>query len=73
MAIYNTKFEFKNLFKQMAVGTGIGIRYDMDFLVIRLDWGVALHYPFETSKSGFYNIERFKNSHTLHFAIGYPF
>ena len=73
MAIYDTKFQFKNLLKQTAVGTGIGIRYDMDFLVIRLDWGVALHYPFETSKSGFYNIERFKNSHTLHFAIGYPF
>ena len=73
MAIYDTKFQFKNLLKQTAVGTGIGIRYDMDFLVIRLDWGVALHYPFETGKSGFYNIERFKNSHTLHFAIGYPF
>jgi len=73
MAGYTTQFKFQNLFKQMAVGTGVGIRYDMDFLVIRLDWGVALHYPFETSKSGFYNIERFKNSHTLHFAIGYPF
>jgi hypothetical protein len=55
------------------VGTGLGIRYDLDFLIIRLDWGVALHVPYETSKSGFYNIERFKNSHTLHFAIGYPF
>ena len=73
MAGYTTQFQLQNLFKQMAVGTGIGIRYDMDFLVIRLDWGVALHYPFETGKSGFYNIERFKNSHTLHFAIGYPF
>ena len=73
MAGYATQIKIKNVLNQLAVGTGIGIRYDMDFLVIRLDWGVALHYPFDTGKSGFYNIDRFKNSHTLHFAIGYPF
>ena len=66
-------FKFRNFFTEQALGTGFGIRYDLDFLIIRLDWGVALHYPFETSKSGFYNIDRFKGSHTLHFAIGYPF
>jgi hypothetical protein len=66
-------FKWRNFFREQAVGTGLGIRYDLDFLIIRLDWGVALHVPYETSKSGFYNIERFKNSHTLHFAIGYPF
>ena len=66
-------FKFRNFFTQQALGTGVGIRYDLDFLIIRLDWGLALHYPFETSKSGFYNIDRFRNSHTLHFAIGYPF
>lgn len=68
-----TRFELKNLFSQMAVGTGLGIRYDMDFLVFRLDWGIALHMPYDTGKSGFYNVPSFKNSHTLHFAIGYPF
>ena len=66
-------FKWRNFFREQAVGTGLGIRYDLDFLIIRLDWGVALHVPYETSKSGFYNIEHFKNSHTLHFAIGYPF
>ena len=73
MAGYATQIKVKNVLNQIAVGTGIGIRYDMDFLVIRLDWGVALHYPFDTGKSGYYNIDRFRNSHTLHFAIGYPF
>ena len=66
-------FKWRHFFRELAVGTGLGIRYDLDFLIIRLDWGIALHMPYETSKSGFYNIERFKNSHTLHFAIGYPF
>lgn len=67
------RFQFKNLLNQTAVGTGIGLRYDMDFLVLRLDWGVGLHSPYKTSKSGFYNFTKFKDSHTLHFAIGYPF
>ncbi len=66
-------FKWRNFLREQAVGTGVGIRYDLDFLIIRLDWGVALHLPYETSKSGFYNIESFKGSHTLHFAIGYPF
>lgn len=68
-----TKFRLKNMLKEMAVGTGIGLRYDLDFLVLRLDWGVGLHVPYTTDKSGYFNIEHFKDCQTLHFAIGYPF
>lgn len=67
------KFQFKNVIKEMALGTGVGVRYDLDFLVLRLDWGVGLHVPYETGKSGFYNIPKFNDSHSLHLAIGYPF
>lgn len=66
-------FQMKNLFRQLAVGTGIGIRYNLDFLVVRLDWGIGLHVPYETGKSGFFNADGFKRNQTLHFAIGYPF
>lgn len=59
--------------KNIALGTGVGLRYDLDFLVIRFDVGIGLHAPYATSKSGFYNIERFKDGLGLHFAIGYPF
>lgn len=59
--------------KNIALGTGAGIRYDLDFLVLRLDMGIALHAPYQTSKHGFYNIERFKDGIGIHFAIGYPF
>ncbi len=67
------EFTLKDFPNQIALGTGLGIRYDMDFLVFRLDWGVALHDPYNTDKSGYYNIPRFKDSMALHFAIGYPF
>ena len=69
----NGKFYARNFFKQMAVGTGVGVRYDMGMFVIRLDWGLGLHLPYETGKNGFYNIHRFKDSHSFHFAVGYPF
>ncbi len=66
-------FHFGEFFKQMAVGTGVGLRYDLDFLILRLDWGIGLHVPYETTKSGFYNVDKFSRHQTLHFAIGYPF
>ncbi len=66
-------FEASKFLNDIAVGTGIGLRYNLGFLVIRLDWGVALHVPYDTGKSGYFNISRFKDAHTLHFAIGYPF
>lgn len=65
-----SKLQVKNALKEMALGTGIGIRYDMDFFVLRLDWGIGLHVPY---KNGFYNMRSFKDSQSLHFAIGYPF
>lgn len=63
----------KNFAKSVALNTGVGIRYDLDFLVIRLDLGVALHVPYDTGKSGYYNIPKFKDGLGFHFAIGYPF
>lgn len=68
-----SKFEGGKFLKQMALGTGIGVRYDMGMFVIRLDWGVGLHVPYDTSRSGFYNVESFKDAQSIHLAIGYPF
>lgn len=67
------QFTFKKFFDSVALGSGVGIRYDLSFLVLRLDWGIALHVPYETGKSGYYNIPRFKDGMGVHFAIGYPF
>ena len=65
-----SKLQMKNLLNEMALGTGVGIRYDLEFFVLRLDWGVGIHVPY---KSGFYNMNSFGDSQSLHFAIGYPF
>lgn len=63
----------RTFFKDLALGTGIGIRFDMDMLVIRGDLGIGIHAPYDTGKSGYYNMTSFKDSLAFHLAIGYPF
>ena len=60
-------------FKDIALGTGAGVRYDLDFLVLRFDIGVGIHAPYDTGKSGYYNMRRFWDSLGFHLAVGYPF
>ena len=63
-----------NFFDKVALGTGCGLRFDISYLVLRLDWGVGLHVPFQnTVKKGYYNIDKFKDAMGIHLAIGYPF
>lgn len=66
-------FKFRNLGRDLALGTGLGIRYDLDFIVVRFDVGVGLHAPYDTERSGYYNMPRFGKSLGYHLAIGYPF
>ena len=72
-ARHGAEFTLNRFFDSIALGTGVGIRYDLSFLVLRLDWGIALHVPYETAKPGYYNIPKFKDGMGIHFAIGYPF
>ena len=69
----NSTFQLSRLFKQTAIGTGLGLRYDLGFLVLRLDWGLAIHCPYNTGKRGSFNVNKFREAQALHFAIGYPF
>ncbi len=65
--------KMKNFFKELALGTGVGLRFDMSMLVVRADLGIAIHAPYDTGKSGYYNIPSFKKGLAFHLAIGYPF
>lgn len=67
------KLTKKDFFNDIALGTGVGLRYDISVLVLRLDMGIGLHLPYQTSKSGYYNIPDFKDGLGFHLAIGYPF
>ncbi len=75
-----------NIAKQIALGTGAGLRLDIDGLVVRLDLGIGIHAPYQTYKynkdgtpdlsrpiNTYYNIPSAFDGLRLNFSIGYPF
>lgn len=67
------QLKWNSFFRDLALGTGVGLRYVLPFIVFRLDMGIALHVPYDTGKKGYYNIPKFGDGIGLHLAIGYPF
>ncbi len=65
-------FYFNNFYKQLGLNTGLGIRIDVTFAVLRLDWGIQLHNP--NYPVGERWISGFDWDNTsLNFGVGYPF
>ena len=65
-------FHFNNFYKQLAFNTGIGIRLDIDFAILRLDWGIQLHNPNNPAGQRWIHDFKWKNT-SLNFGVGFPF
>lgn len=67
-------FQFNSFYKEIAVAYGLGLRVDLNFLLLRLDFGMKAHNPAlpEGQRWTIFkpNIRR---DLAFHFAIGYPF
>ena len=69
------QFRFDEFLTQLAVGYGLGIRFNFDYFILRFDMGMkAVNPAYETSR------EHFPIAHpvlsrdfTFHFAVGMPF
>ncbi|NEU67527.1 BamA/TamA family outer membrane protein [Spirosoma agri] len=82
-------FQFSTFFPQIAVGTGVGLRFDFSFFVIRFDGGIKVWDParqFFSETDGKVVDQRFilpkfslkqlssgPNPLVINFGIGYPF
>ena len=67
-------FHFNRFYKQLAVAYGLGIRFDLDFLIIRFDGGMKAINPMKTGKNKYPFLHpRFNRDFAFHFAVGYPF
>ena len=86
MTLYDGIINNPEFAKQIALGTGAGLRLDIDGLVVRLDFGIGIHAPFQTYKydkdgkpnydapiNTYYNIPSFLDGFRVNFGIGYPF
>ena len=65
------KFDGLNSVKDIAVGSGFGLRYDFSFLVFRLDLGFKMHEPYLEGNKWFRNYN-FSNA-VYNIGINYPF
>jgi hypothetical protein len=56
------------------VSYGLGIRFDLDYLVLRFDGGMKAINPAETGKLHYPICHTdFGRDFAFHFAVGYPF
>lgn len=62
----------RSFLRDIALGTGVGLRVDIGVMVLRADLGYGLHAPYNTGIHHYFNI-KFTKAFAFHLAIGYPF
>jgi len=73
-----SKFYFNTFYKDIAVGTGTGLRFDFSFVLLRVDLGMKLRDPWILNGSRWIALNpdehySFKKDFVVVLAIGYPF
>lgn len=69
-----------DFYKQLAAGSGLGLRLDFSYFLLRLDYGIKWRNPYQ-DKEGNYGIytsnrltySRIIDNSTVHLALNYPF
>lgn len=65
-------FEGINSLKNIAIGSGFGLRYDFNFFVLRTDFGFKTYNPSKSENEKWFKDMRFDKS-VLNIGINYPF
>lgn len=69
-------FQFDRFYKEIALAWGLGLRFDFDFVMIRLDCGWKAYDPSESKMSDRWKIkspQKIGSNTAWHIAVGYPF
>lgn len=68
----DAKFKGLSSIKEIAIGSGLGIRYDFNFLIFRFDIGFKTYEPYLTSSNKWFQNYNFGNA-VYNIGINYPF
>ncbi len=69
-----SKFDGQTFYRELAVGTGFGLRFDFNFFILRADIGLPLRTPYKTDgKNWLTGANQILSGAILNLAIGYPF
>jgi outer membrane protein assembly factor BamA len=72
----NAEFTFNRFFKEIAVDIGVGLRLDLTFFIIRLDYAVKIHDPGQQKPwriANWTNYKAYRSDRAIVLGIGYPF
>jgi outer membrane protein assembly factor BamA len=68
----NGEFKVDQFTEQIAIGGGLGVRWDLDFFVVRVDLAIPLKDPRARGMGWTFDDAPFRFT-VLNFGIGYPF
>ena len=71
-SVGNEVFRFNDFYKQLGFNTGLGLRIDATFVILRIDLGLQLHNPGRPVGERWIHDFKWKNM-ALNFGVGYPF
>ena len=66
------QFRWNRFYKEIAIGAGLGLRLDFNFLILRLDAGTQVYNPVTQNPFVLFKGNFWKQS-AAYLAIGYPF
>lgn len=70
----NGNLDASRFYKEIAIGSGFGIRYDFSFFVLRLDAAIRIRDPqYAENNRWTFDKHPIRNTTILNFGIGYPF
>ena len=67
------QFHWNSFIKDVAVGTGFGLRFDFSFFILATDLGYKTRDPSVDGAKWFPSEGKWSNSFTINLGIGYPF
>jgi len=68
------KFDVQDFYKQLAVGSGFGLRFDFGFFVMRTDVGFPIRTPYiKDNENWQFGTNNILSNGLFYLAIGYPF
>jgi outer membrane protein assembly factor BamA len=74
----NGEFAFNRFYKELAVNVGLGLRVDLSFFIVRVDYALKIHNPAKLQSNGWQTFnwssyKEFKADRAIVLGIGYPF